>query len=225
MKRVISILITTLFMLTLASCSAQDNTTFSETEEKTTTVQKTTKKAENKSENKILTVYFSAGNSSNADAVSSATPKLGDKYVTEYIATQINDKVGGDIEPVVPEEDYPKDYNDTADKAKDENEKNARPKFTLKTNPEDYDVIFIGYPIWWYEMPMIMDTFFDEYDFSEKTIIPFNTHEGSGDGGTYDDIKKLEPKANVLDGFNIQGSSGKSEIDSGVKDWLNGLKF
>ncbi|MBR1731984.1 MAG: NAD(P)H-dependent oxidoreductase [Ruminococcus sp.] len=146
-------------------------------------------------------------------------------YVTEYIATKIHDKVGGDLEPIIPEEAYPADYNETADKAKDENDNGARPKFTLNVNPEDYDVIFIGYPIWWYEMPMILDTFFDSYDFSEKTIIPFNTHAGSGDGGTYEDIKELEPNATVLDGVDIAGSSSKSEIDSAVKEWLNGINY
>jgi flavodoxin len=94
----------------------------------------------------------------------------------------------------------------------------------LDVNPEDYDVIFVGYPMWWYQMPMLMYTFFDAYDLSGKTIIPFNTHEGSGDGGTYDDIKELEPNATVLDGFNVRGSSA-DEADSDLDKWLAGLNY
>lgn len=51
-----------------------------------------------------------------------------------------------------------------------------------------YDVVFVGYPIWWYTLPMPIYTFFDKYDFDNKIIVPFNTHEGSGDGGTYSTI-------------------------------------
>lgn len=225
MKKLVVCLISAIMIFSLAACSADNNTSSADTKEETTTARETTRKAEKTSDKKILVTYFSGGNSSDADAVSSATPKVGDKYVTEYIAAEIHKKVGGKLEPIIPEEAYPADYNDTADKAKEENEKGARPKFTLNVNPADYDVIFVGYPVWWYEMPMIMDTFFESCDFSGKTIIPFNTHEGSGDGGTYDDIKKLEPEAAVLDGFNISGSSSKADIDSGVKEWLDTVKY
>ena len=225
MKKIIAGLICAMMILSLAACSEENKTSSGSTKEKTTSAQETKQNSDKSSDKKVLVTYFSGGNNSDADAVSSATPKVGDKYVTEYIASQIHDKVGGDLGPIIPEEAYPEGYNDTADKAKTERDNGDRPKFTLNVNPEDYDVIFVGYPIWWYEMPMIMDTFFDSYDLSGKTIIPFNTHEGSGDGGTYDDIKELEPKATVLDGYNTYGSSGKSEIDSGIKDWLNGIKY
>lgn len=225
MKKIIAGLICAMMIFSLSACSAENNTSSESTKEETTTARETSKKAEKTSEKKILVTYFSGGKSSDADAVSSATPKVGDMYVTEYTAAKIHDKVGGDFEPIIPEKAYPADYDDTVDKAKEENEKNARPEFTLNVNPEDYDVIFVGYPIWWYEMPMIMDTFFDSYDLGGKTIIPFNTHAGSGDGGTYEDIKELEPKADVLDGVDIAGSSGKSEIDSAVNEWLEELSY
>lgn len=224
MKKFIAVIICALMISSLAACSAE-STKSTDAKTETTVAEKATKKVESSSDKKILVTYFSAGNSSDADAVSSATPKIGNMYVTEYIANQIHDTAGGDFEPIIPEKTYPEGYNDTADKAKNERDNGERPKFILNANPEDYDVIFVGYPIWWYEMPMVMDTFFEAYDFSEKTIIPFNTHEGSGDGGTYDDIKELEPNADVLDGFNISGSSDKSEIDKEVKDWLNGLNY
>lgn len=88
---------------------------------------------------------------------------------------------------------------------------------------DQYDIIFIGYPIWWYQMPMILYTFFDEYDLSGKTIIPFNTHEGSGDSGTYQDIQKLEPNATVLDGLAIRGGNMSGNQSDTVRSFLEGL--
>ena len=73
-------------------------------------------------------------------------------------------------------------------------------------------------------MPMMMYTFFETYDFAGKTIIPFNTHEGSGDSGTYDTIKELEPQATVLEGLAIRG--GKiTGAESEVNEWLKGLNY
>ena len=71
---------------------------------------------------------------------------------------------------------------------------------------------------------MIMDTFFEQYDFSGKTIIPFNTHAGSRDGGTYSDIKELEPNATVLEGLAVPGEdAGKDSTKEAVLLWLQGL--
>ncbi len=146
---------------------------------------------------------------------------------TETMANYIHDKIGGDIERIEPVNAYPTNYNETADKAKAERDNGDRPEFkSLEYNPEDYDIIFIGYPIWWYELPMIMRTFFDTYDFSGKTIVPFNTHEGSGDGGTYQLISQLEPNATVLEGLAIRGGdiSNDSSKDR-VISWIEGLNL
>ena len=74
-------------------------------------------------------------------------------------------------------------------------------------------------------MPMPMYTFFDTYDFSGKTIVPFNTHEGSGDGGTYEDIKELEPDAIVLEGLPIRGGDMEQDQGGKVDNWLKELGF
>ena len=95
----------------------------------------------------------------------------------------------------------------------------------LEVNMEDYDVVFVGYPIWWYTLPMPIYTFFDKYDFDDKIIVPFNTHEGSGDGGTYSTIKNWEKNANVLDGLAIRGGDIKSDQTTRIRNWLKGLDF
>lgn len=71
---------------------------------------------------------------------------------------------------------------------------------------------------------MVMQTFFDTYDFSGKTIIPFNTHLGSGDGGTYDDIAELEPDATVSEGLAVSGEQVQ-DAETEVDDWLTGLGY
>lgn len=204
MKKLISILLVLSLIFAFASCAKNQEEPISQPQSASTEAA-----AENTSsgESKILVIYYSwSGN-------------------TEAFADYIHDTVGGELVRILPEKAYPEDYNECADTAKEERDNDARPKFkALGVNPEDYDVIFVGYPIWWYTLPMIMYTFFDTYDFSGKTIIPFNTHEGSGDGGTYETIKDFEPNANVLEGLPIRGGKIGS-AQSEVKQWLEELQY
>lgn len=223
MKKIIALVFALSLVFTLAACSVNstENTTAANTTAGTDDLGSPTTKST--ADKKILTIYFSSANT--VDATSSATPYFDGVAATQYLAEYIHEKVGGDIAKITPAKDYPEGYDDTADKAKSEADNDERPEIAkLDVNPEDYDVIFIGYPMWWYQMPMVMYTFFDTYDFSGKTVIPFNTHEGSGDGGTYDDIKELEPNATVLDGFNVRGGSA-DKADSDIDEWLAELEY
>ena len=87
----------------------------------------------------------------------------------------------------------------------------------------DYDRIYIGYPMWCYTFPMIIYTLFDEYDFSGKTIIPFNTHMGSRDGGTYRTIRELAPDAEVLTGLPVEMRDAERGPAAAVEKWLGTL--
>jgi flavodoxin len=87
-----------------------------------------------------------------------------------------------------------------------------------------YDVIFLGYPNWWGTMPMPVYTFLESYDFSGKKIVPFCTHEGSGMGHSEKDIAKACPKATVLKGIAIHGTSASS-ADSNVSSWIDELSI
>ena len=142
---------------------------------------------------------------------------------TENVANAIADQTGADVFEIVPEEAYIDDYDALLDIATEEKESGARP--AIAGSIEDiaqYDVIYVGYPNWWSDMPMILYTFFDSYDLSGKTIAPFCTSGGSGLSGTVSSIKELEPDANVLEGLHI-GSSSASNPDSAVSDWLGSL--
>ena len=89
-------------------------------------------------------------------------------------------------------------------------------------NLDQYDTIFVGFPNWWYGMPMVMYSFFDEYDFSGKTVIPFCTSGGSAFSDAIDEIKNMEPDATILDGLHI-GSSSVTDAESRVSEWVQGL--
>lgn len=176
-------------------------------------------------ENDILIVYFSAANMNDVDAVSSATPIIDGASSVEWIAGIIQEETGAEIVKIVPTEDYPLLYDDVADAAKKEADNEVHPDIQpLGVNPTTYKTVFIGYPMWWYRMPMVLETFFDIYDFSGVTIVPFNTHEGSRDGGTYDMICDREPDATVLDGIAIRGgNAGEDSAREEINAWLAGL--
>ena len=90
---------------------------------------------------------------------------------------------------------------------------------------KDYDTVFIGYPMWWYTFPMIICTLFEKYDFSGKTVIPFNTHMGSGDGGTYETVKELCPKSKVLPGLPVEMSDAERGVPEKISRWLAEINY
>ena len=143
---------------------------------------------------------------------------------TQYVAYVIQEQTNADIFRIEPETPYPTDHDTLVDLAADEQDDNARPaiKDTIE-NLDQYDTIFVGYPNWWGDMPMILYTFFDTYDFSGKTIIPFTTHGGSGFSRTIQTISELQPNATVIsDGLSISRNS-VSGAENDVVDWVNGL--
>lgn len=145
------------------------------------------------------------------------------KCVAEEIARQ----TGADILPIEPEKPYDGNrdhYDELARLAKREHDDNARP--AIKNLPEireavaAADTIYLGYPMWWYTFPMIVYTLFDELDFADKTIAPFNTHMGSRDGGTYRTIAELEPEAAVLPGLPVEMGDVEKDVSATVAAWL-----
>lgn len=231
MKKMICIVLVIAALLSLSSCggsTAAVQSTVQPTGEPD--VSQETVPAENEApaveeeavRSRVLIVYFSPANADTLDAVSGATPRVDEVSSVEYVAQIIAGQTEADTSKIVSADPYPLDYNETANRAKSEQDQGARPAFELEVNPEDYDVIFIGYPVWWYHLPMIMQTFFDTYDFGGKMIIPFNTHAGSRDGGTYQEIAALEPDATVLDGLAVAGERA-SDAEKDVLNWLAGL--
>lgn len=120
----------------------------------------------------------------------------------------------------------PADGRELIDYAAEEQDENARPELTSQIeNLDQYDTIFVGYPNWWADMPMVMYSFFEEYDFSGKTIIPFNVHNGSRFSGTIETIQELEPDAEVVeDGFTIN-ERDVPDAAGDVADWIEEIGY
>lgn len=192
-----------------------------------------TKSTETADSGKILIAYFAVAENSDVDAVSSAsvTEVNGEaKGLVRTVAEDIQAVTGGDLFSIETSVDYPGDINDLIDYASEEQSNDDRPELTSHIeNLDQYDTIFIGYPLWWYNLPQVMYSFFDEYDFSGKTIIPFDVHRGSGLSSTPETIQELEPNATVVtDGFAVSHETAASSVASvadDVKEWLDGLDY
>lgn len=143
---------------------------------------------------------------------------------TEAVANTISELTGAEMYEIVPEVPYTEDdlnYSNSDSRAtKEQNDDSARPAIAGEApRLSEYDTLYIGYPIWWGRLPKIMQTFFDTYDLSGKTILPFCTSGGSGISASVSEIEQAEPEANVLEGLQINGSSAANCTDA-VTDWL-----
>lgn len=156
---------------------------------------------EGKSGKKVLVAYFSWGGN------------------TRSVAKLIHDKTGGDLFEIKKETPYPKEYKPTTDVGKMEREQDLRPKLAGPLpDLKQYDVILLGYPIWWYIEPMPVKTFVEAQDLSGKVILPFATSGGSDIIDSVNDLRKTLPKAQVKDGL-LANMTGR--IDNWLKE--NGL--
>lgn len=140
------------------------------------------------------------------------------------IAGWIQQEVGGDLHAIVVTEPYSSDYDECLDRAADEKAENARPALsTHVSNMEDYDIVFLGFPNWWYTLPMPVLSFVDEYDFSGKTIVPFCTHGTGGLASTIRDLTATLPDdVTILDAIGVY----RPDVDSSrpaVQEWVAGL--
>lgn len=174
-------------------------------------------------ESKVLVAYFTWPEPDGVDASSGASRVIADDKLygnTEFIAHIISETTGGDLFAIKTEKSYPSPHKALIDNAKKEAENNERPKMKTRIeNLKDYDVIFIGYPNWWYDMPMVIYSFFDAYDFKGKTIIPFVTHGGSRFSQSVQTIKELEKEARVIEGPSVSSRNVPS-AESSVIAWL-----
>ena len=145
---------------------------------------------------------------------------------TQYVAELIREMTGSDIFRIQPETPYPKEHRALVALARKEQEENVRPAIAAKiAEPESYGTIFIGYPNWWADMPMILYTFLEQYDFSGRTIIPFCTHGGSGLSGTVSSIQKKQPQAKVVRTAFCLSRSRMDEAPHAVAQWLKKIGY
>ncbi len=143
---------------------------------------------------------------------------------TESVAERIAERTGADMFEIVTVQIYPEDYNELLDFARNEQRENARPELAEHIeNMDIYDVIFLGYPNWWGDMPMPLYSFLDEYDLSGKTIMPFVTSGGSGFSRTIRSVEDAEPEATVLEGLSIRDRRvHDGATDRAIEEWIDG---
>lgn len=170
---------------------------------------------------RALVVYFSR-----------ADENYGVGYIekgnTRILAEMIAEATGADTFEIKPAKPYPKEYTPATEVAKQEKNDNARPEI-VGTMPDvsGYDVVFVGYPIWWGDLPMSCYTFFEKVKLEGKTIAPFCTHEGSGLSGTDSNIANAT-KAKVTEALVMKGSvaqNSRDEAKKEVTDWLKKLGY
>ena len=137
------------------------------------------------------------------------------------IAGWIQQEIGGDLFSIVVTEPYPSDYDECLDRAADEKADHARPTLVNHIDSmDDYNIVFIGFPNWWYTLPMAVLSFVEEYDFSGKTIVPFCTHGTGGLAGTIQELTAALPEnVTVLDAIGVY----RPDVDSSqlaVQEWI-----
>ena len=154
-------------------------------------------------ESNVLVLYFSATNT------------------TETIAEYISEITGGDLIEIIPEEEYTSDdlnYNNSNSRANQEqNDDNARPEIANSIDISEYDTIYLGYPIWWGDVPKIILTLLDTYDFTGKTVIPFCTSGSTGIATSVNTLKNYDDTVNWQDGMRFSSSSTKEDVE----EWIN----
>ena len=208
---------------TTVHTQAEEPPETADTEQEENAMQVTDENASNaeESESKTLIAYFSLVDivPEGADASAHATPEIGN---TESAALEIQSQVGGDLFAIKTVQTYPVSHRECSAIAEDEMRSDARPELSTHVeNMDDYDTIYIGYPIWWYQEPMAIRTFLEEYDFSDKTIIPFCTTLGAGVEESVDNIKALCPDAEVCEGLTLY--TGRDTFSEPVAEWLEEL--
>lgn len=145
---------------------------------------------------------------------------------TQYVAMVIAENTGADIFRIEPVTPYPLDHSELEDIAQREQSEDARPEIAGEVeNIDQYDTIFFGFPNWYFDMPMIMYSFLDQYDLSGKTIAPFVTSGGSGFSDAISTITEMEPEANVVeDGLSISRNVVQ-DAESDIIQWLTDNGF
>ena len=206
-KRILALFITIALVIALVACSAKQESNG----KKQSVVPAAGEKA--------LVAYFSR---------TGEQDKVGviEKGNTKIVAEIIADETGADIFEIVPKTDnYPMTFDELCDVAKEEQNNNARPEIATSVEDfDDYSIIYLGYPIWWADLPMICYTFLESYDFSGKTFVPFCTHEGSADADTQSKIQSAVPSATVTEVLAIRGQDAQNDLDgvkSTISEWLN----
>ena len=243
MKKILSFFLAITMVLSLTACGTAENqeSGSSEASESSSTApeQETTDSSSSEMEasgsgasktsevqgSNVLVAYFSWADNAilagDVDAV--VSPSVIPPGNVQQLAGWVQEETGSDLFSIRVTDPYPSDWDDCLARANEERGDNARPELVENVeNLDQYDTVFLGYPNWWGDMPMILYTFLDEYDFAGKTLAPFNTSGGSGFSGSLETIAQMEPDAKITDGLTL-GSDEAENCADAVSEWLGSI--
>lgn len=148
---------------------------------------------------------------------------------TAKVAKKMAEAIGADLFEIKPEIPYSGAdlnwQNKNSRSSVEMNDRSSRPAIAVKSvNMPQYDVVFVGFPVWWYREPSIIDTFMESYDFAGKTVIPFATSGGSGLGDSAANMQKLAKGAKVVNGKRFSGSASAEELKAWAGQWAEHVK-
>ena len=180
---------------------------------------------------KILIAYFTwadntfVANPSSVDVNATTSASVLPPGDAGLIARWIQEETGGDLFSIVTENKYSSNYDECLNKARQERDNNERPRLVGRVNNmDDYDVVFLGFPNWWYTCPMAVFTFLESYNFSGKTIIPFCAHGTGGLSRTVRDIRRTLPNVKVLDAIGVYRPEVRNSRNR-IINWVKGLSY
>lgn len=230
MKKIAVVLLSLLMIIGLVACSGNANQSGQPSSEGTSSKESTSSAVESTSSEEAENIESTAPTESESEtpATSQGSNILVAYFsatnTTEGVAEHIANGLNAELFEIVPEQPYTSadlDWNDNDSRSTIEmNDPNARPAISGSVeNMEQYDIVLIGYPIWWGEAPRIISTFMESYDFSGKTIVPFCTSGGSGIDSSAANLEQLTSGAQWLEGHRLNGSDSQDE----VMEWVNSL--
>lgn len=223
MKRILTVILVFVCLFSMTACSSKENTV-KQSSDRQTIQESVTTRGE-----KILVAYFSWAENAiidgEVDAVTS--PSVTAPGNVAQMADWIQEKTGGNSFPIQVKEPYSSDWDDCLERANKERSDNARPKLKKSVeNIEDYDVIFLGYPTWWYGAPMAVLSFIEENNLSGKQVYLFCSHGTGGLAESVGDIESVLPKSTELseDIFDA-GEDETLSSEQDIVNWLEKLEF
>lgn len=225
MKKLLSFLLFLTLVLPLAACSGE-NTSSPEIDSAEPSVSSFESSSADTSE-ATAEPEESSGASDTTEAESGGTLVAYFSWSgnTEQMANMIQQETGGDLFEIAPATPYTDDYDTLLDVARQEQAEDARPALESQVeNWDSYDVVFVGYPDWWSDAPMLIYSFLESYSWEGKTLVPFCTSGGSGFGRSLDKLADSAPSATILEGLHVSGSRVGSAGED-VAAWIDGLNL
>ena len=187
--------------------NSNNNSNINTTENENSNQNVEEKNDENTNDKKIAIIYFSATGT------------------TKKIAEYIKNTTDGDLIEIIPKEKYTDNDlnygNDNSRANQEQNDSKARPEISNNINTDNYDIVYLGYPIWWGDVPKIILTFLDNHSLDNKTIIPFCTSGSSSITDSLSTLKNYNKNINWIDGKRFSSSTTQNEINS----WVNSINY